>query len=523
MTTLRYHLDLLAYALKSRGLTHVVISPGSRNAPIVAGFLRINGFSLLSAPDERAAAFMALGAADATGKPAAVICTSGTAVLNLYPAICEAYYRQVPLLAITADRPADLIDRWDGQTIHQDQIFEKHIRASFHFNGDLHDTAVTPDWLQTVTGAWDRACGPDRGPVHLNIPIEEPIYAGLDEPVSVEWPELPPVLHAETPPPAALPALPESGSVLVLAGQMPPDPALDRALSDLSASVPVLTDILSNIRGESFIHGTERPEIFTAAEAPELLLTTGMSVVSKPLKTWLRQHKPRRHIHVSAGGFVGDPFFTSPQVVTAEPADFFLALANVGVNVSPSYLQSWKSTAASSIPDAETNLAGLICSMTGEADHVHLANSLTIRMANRMTGPKSFMYGNRGTSGIDGTVSTAAGFAWAQPDARVICITGDIGFLYDKNALWCNPLPANLKIIIINNGGGMIFDKLKGPELLPALRPYIHTPHQLHAREVAAHYGVAYACCDEAQARDHISRFLEQPETAILEINTTTT
>lgn len=466
---------------------------------------------------------MALGAADATGKPAAVICTSGTAVLNLYPAICEAYYRQVPLLAITADRPADLIDRWDGQTIHQQNIFEKHIRAGFHFSGDLHDASVTTDWLQMITGAWDHACSSDRGPVHLNIPLEEPIYAGLNEPVSTEWPEMPQILSSVPPQNADFPALPASGRVLVIAGQMPPDTMLNTALSGLSGRVPVMADILSNIKGDSVIHGTERPEIFSGAEAPDLLITTGLSVVSKPLKTWLRQHRPGRHIHITAGGFVGDPFFTSPEVLTAEPAAFFQALANAAAHIPADYLESWKNAAASSVPDEESNMIGLICTAAGREDHIHLANSLTIRLANRMTRPMSYMYGNRGTSGIDGSVSTAAGFAWARPDAGVICITGDIGFLYDKNALWCNPMPRNLKIIILNNGGGMIFDKLKGPEQLPALRKYIHTPHQLHASDIAAHYGVYYARCDEAQASGYISRCLEQPDTAILEINTTST
>lgn len=464
---------------------------------------------------------MALGAADATGKPAAVICTSGTAVLNLYPAICEAYYRQVPLLAITADRPADLIDRWDGQTIHQDNIFEKHIRAGFHFEGDLHDEQASASWLKMVTDAWDSSCGSNPGPVHLNIPISEPVYAGLSEPVNTHWPEIQPATAATPWPMPGLPELKGTEKILVIAGQQSPDQDLERAMTGLASNVPVLADILSNVKGDAVIHGTERAELFTNAEAPDLLITTGLSVVSKPLKTWLRQHRPGRHIHITSGGFVGDPFFTSPEVLTAEPAAFFQALANAAAHIPADYLESWKNAAASSVPDEESNMIGLICTAAGREDHIHLANSLTIRLANRMTRPISYMYGNRGTSGIDGSVSTAAGFAWARPDAGVICITGDIGFLYDKNALWCNPMPPNLKIIILNNCGGMIFDKLKGPEQMPELRKYIHTPHQLHARDIAAHYGVSYARCDEAQAGDHISRCLEQHDTAILEINTT--
>ncbi|MFM7764567.1 MAG: thiamine pyrophosphate-binding protein, partial [Sphingomonadales bacterium] len=163
MSHLRQNLDSFAHAFKALGIKHIVVSPGSRNAPIVAGFIRIGGFNMLSAPDERAAAFMAMGSAQATGKPAVVICSSGTAVLNLYPGICEAYYQRIPLIAISADRPENLIDQWDGQTIHQKNIFEKHILRSFYPETDLHESIVETELLNFVSQAVEISTGEPCG------------------------------------------------------------------------------------------------------------------------------------------------------------------------------------------------------------------------------------------------------------------------------------------------------------------------------------------------------------------------
>lgn len=499
LSKLRYHLDLLAHTLKTQGLTHIVVSPGSRNAPIIAGFLREGDFEILSAPDERAAAFMAMGASQATGRAAAVICTSGTAVLNLYPGICEAWYQQIPLIAITADRPAEMIDRWDGQTIHQPGIFEKHIRGQYNMNVSLHQEGAEAAVIQTACEAWDEAHRFNGAPVHINIPLEEPIYANIDGPLTTEWPPIPYYKGHAAPLAVTIPeVITNTSNLLILAGQMSPRPELNAALNTLADHVPVLADILSNITGKNIIQGTESMVRSAMPQVPEVLVTCGKSIVSKVLKTWLRANKPRHHFHVTEGGFVGDPFFTNPTVITCNPVHFFAALQHLQSQEQQAFRQSWMDAFHTQIPDAEKNMTGRLMTAAKGAVTWHLANSLTIRLANRLTEPKGKIFGNRGTSGIDGTISTAAGYAWGQPDELVVCITGDVGFLYDKNAYWCHPRPKNLRTLVINNRGGKIFSALDGPGRYPELLPLIETPHDLSAAHIAAHYGLTYRAMNEA-------------------------
>lgn len=499
------------------GLSHVVVSPGSRNAPIVAGFIRVGGFELLSAPDERTAAYMALGSALATGRAAAVICTSGTATLNLYPGICESFYQQVPLIAITADRPGYMIDRWDGQTIRQKNLYHPHILASLQPENDLHSVSAFQEITEIAFKAWETANAPAKGPVHINIPLEEPIYDGLNAPLTLA-PLQRDNTEPEQPSAAEIPAaLSEARKPLVLAGQMSPNRMLNDILMKLSYKIPVMADVLANVSGGHILNGTEDKNRFNYQEPPDVLITTGMSVVSKTLKNWLRNNKPKHHFHISAGGFTGDPFFTLPQTIHTSPEEFFSSLLNM-------YNAENFSTSAPGTENQLTGEAGIVqCLMeTAGADTaIHLGNSMTIRYANRIFSPTGLRYGNRGTSGIDGSLSTAAGFAWAEPAKNVLCITGDIGFLYDKNAFWCTPLPENLKVAVLNNAGGIIFDIIQGPSELPSLRPYINTPHQLKIISIAEHYQIDYLHMSSADIDPQkINQWLRTEGTSILEITT---
>jgi 2-succinyl-5-enolpyruvyl-6-hydroxy-3-cyclohexene-1-carboxylate synthase len=522
LSELRYHLDLFAHALKSAGITHAVISPGSRNAPIVAGLIRVGGFELLSAPDERAAAFMALGAAQATGRAAAVICTSGTAALNLYPGICEAYYQRIPLLAITADRPAALLDQWDGQTIRQDRIFEKHSLANFTLSDDLHKKGGANAIIETVLSAVSICHGHPHGPVHINVPLSEPIYENLDAPL-FSFPEInPPEIAALSN--VALPsAFLVNKKILVLAGQSTPNPEIAAILNQVAAEIPVLADVLSNIPGENIIRSTELIDANEDLDCPDILLTIGLGIVSKSLKMKLRQFKGLQHFHLGDGGFTGDPFFTSPVTLHGQPSNFLRQLAaQISQHHNPVFLQAWKS-AAKAAPDTEEEALWVdnIVKHVSSEGCLQLGNSMAVRFANRLQRLPKFVFGNRGTSGIDGSVSTAVGYAWANPEKHVTCVTGDIGFLYDKNALWCNPLPANITIIVLNNGGGMIFDRLHGPEKLPQLRPFTNTPHSFTAKDISIHYNIPYTSLKGLQTQKELPLVMGINQTQIIEIFTT--
>ena len=517
MSFLRHNLDSFAHAFKSLGISHVVVSPGSRNAPIVAGFLRIGGFNMLSAPDERAAAFMALGAAQATGKPALVMCTSGTAALNLYPGICEAFYQRVPLIAITADRPENLIDQWDGQTIRQKDIFEKHILKGFHAASDLHEKAAETELLALATESVSISMGKPRGPVHINIPLSEPIYEGLETPVSKNWAKPAPVKAESQLEPNIPAALQHTPRILFLAGQLPPDEILKHTLQTISKTYPVVADVLSNIQGESIINGTENLAAIAEQFKPDALITLGLSVVSKSLKLQLRKLNIPLHFHLGDGGFTGDPFFTNPKTLNI-PANTFLThwLKCINHPMDSAFYRAWQNAVSETKKsDTEAELIQKLILQIPKNACLQLGNSMIVRHANRCKTLPDFVFGNRGTSGIDGSVSTAVGYAWARPDQQVYCLSGDIAFLYDKNAWWCNPLPANIRVVVINNGGGMIFDRLQGPEKMPELRHYMHTPHHYTAQSIAEHYNIPYSSCKA----EEIKNLIEIPS-GILEIFT---
>ena len=498
LSHLRYNLDSFANALKSLGIEHIVVSPGSRNAPIVAGFIRIGGFRMLSAPDERAAAFMALGSAQATGKPAVVICTSGTAVLNLYPGICEAYYQRIPLIALTADRPENLIDQWDGQTIHQENIFEKHILHSFHPKTDLHKKEAEQELLYFASQAAGISSGMPNGPVHINIPLSEPIYQNLDSPVATsfnvpEKPAKPTTLEFQIPDKCI-----SAEKILFLVGQKKPDNDVSRILQGISVHYPVVADVLSHVDGKNIIKGTENISALTEQHRPDILITLGLGVVSKSLKQELRKLNIPAHIQLGDGGFTGDPFFTQPETIHIPAAVFLEILLKTRYSKPcPAFYDAWQSVIKESeLKDTEAALVKTIVNLIPDNSCLQLANSMTVRHANRCKNLPDRIFGNRGTSGIDGSVSTAVGYAWAKPEQKVYSITGDIGFLYDKNAWWCNPLPKNILVIIINNHGGMIFDRLQGPEKLPELRNFVHTEHHFNAKAIAEHYEVSYNACN---------------------------
>lgn len=517
LSHLRHNLDAFAHAFKALGIHHIVVSPGSRNAPIVAGFIRVGGFSMLSAPDERAAAFMALGSAQATGKPAVVICTSGTAVLNLYPGICEAYYQRIPIIAISADRPENLIDQWDGQTIHQKDIFEKHILQSFHLTADVHESEAEKDLLSHAAMAAAVSTGKPCGPVHINIPLKEPIYADLDAAVetSFESPELP---FENSHNKISIPTeWLDAGKILILVGQNKPDENLRNVLRSVSQVFPVLTDALSNAQSEHTIGCTENMDMLSDVHRPEILITMGMGVVSKNLKMQLRKLGITSHFHLGDGGFTGDPFFTRPTTLHANASGILPEwLSQYRGKADSNFLHDWRTVCLEKPhQDTESEIISNILKNTPQNACLQLGNSMVVRYANGCAKLPDIVFGNRGTSGIDGSVSTAMGYAWANPEKQVYCITGDIGFLYDKNAWWCNPLPKNILVIIVNNRGGLIFDRLQGPEKLPELRNFVHTPHHLDAKAIAEHYNVLYSSCNGADFDSSMLSF-----TGILEIFT---
>jgi len=324
------------------GITEVVLSPGSRSAPLTLAFARHPAYQgkLRVVPDERAAAFIGLGLAQATRRPVVLVCTSGTAGLNYAPAVAEAFFQQIPLLVLTADRPPEWIDQLDGQTIRQRNLYGAHAKGTFDFPVDTTHPDAKWHAELLISEAINLSLAGPAGPVHVNVPLREPFYPlageamGYEETVKIIRED-----HANTilPPAEILDLrrrLGEAGRVLVVAGQQPEDPTLTAALYEFAAArhVPVVADTIANLgdvpavrHHDIFLAGL--PKAQKTDLRPDLLITFGQSLISKSLKLYLRDAAPAQHWHLQPAGEVADTFRQLTRIIRVQPAVFFQQLA----------------------------------------------------------------------------------------------------------------------------------------------------------------------------------------------------
>ena len=490
----------------AKGVTNIVISPGSRNAPLIIGFVNNPKFTCYSIADERSAAFFALGIAQQIKKPVAVICTSGSALLNYYPALAEAFYSQIPFIVISADRPLDKIDIGDGQTIRQENVFENHSL----YNANLVDGASTENdskIREAITISIAK-----KGPVHINAPFEEPLYEKVSElsitvnsdayandnpVVSTEnWNEFASIWNT-------------SKKKLVLVGVNEPDAIATSVVDFLAnnASVVVMTETTSNLHHPSFINNIDT--IITPFSSddfevfqPEILVTFGGMVVSKRIKAALRKYQPKHHWHIDSLRAY-NTFGCLTKHFETDPNTFFKALIPLLQPIESNYFETFEAINSlrkekhkaylSKIPFSDFKVFEKVIQSLPINSHLQISNSSAIRYAQLIDiHPSIEVYCNRGTSGIDGSTSTAIGAAVAN-EKQTVLITGDISFLYDSNALWNNYIPKNLKIVLINNGGGGIFRILPGHDETPVFNTFFETSHCLTAEHLAKMYGFEYA------------------------------
>lgn len=521
----------------AKGITNIIISPGSRNAPLIIGFVNNPAFTCYSIADERSAAFFALGIAQQIQKPVAVICTSGSALLNYYPAVAEAFYSQIPLVVISADRPSDKIDIGDGQTIRQEKVFQNHSL----FNANLlENTSIDNDnlILKALTIAEE-----NKGPVHINAPFEEPLYETVNQLsisensfASANEKQLVPIQISEE----MIQIWNTSKKKLVLVGVNNPN-EMEENVADFLANdqaVVVLTETTSNWHHPSFINTIDTlitpfsPEDFEAFQ-PEILITFGGMVVSKRIKAFLRKYKPKHHWHIDSLRAY-DTFGALTQHFKTHPNAFFNALIPVSKPLSSDYfsiydqinsLRKIKRTAyLDTIPFTDFKVFDAVLSQLPQNSQLQISNSSAIRYAQLIDiHPSIEVFCNRGTSGIDGSTSTAIGAAVVNKKQTVL-ITGDISFLYDSNALWNNYVPKNFKIILINNGGGGIFRILPGHEETTVFNTFFETSHCLTAEHLAKMYGFQYQIAsNEDTLQDAITNlFSQNDQPTILEIFTPT-
>lgn len=516
MTKNHDNINILTSLMHHHGIENIVISPGSRNAPAVILFSASGFFRLHSVVDERSAGFYAMGMAQYLRKPVALLCTSGTAVLNYSPAMAEAYYQKLPLLAITADRPEEWIGQGDGQTISQREVFANYVRKSYHLPEGIFEKPRYAERL--ISEAIARTQYPVPGPVHINLPVPEPLYdidtqTGFHE---VETMVYSPV--AGRVPDEFLTDWNACSRKMILAGQMPPDEVVQACLRKMATdpSVVILTETTTNASDPHFIACIDRviegmSEAQFSTYRPELLVTIGGAVVSKKVKTLLRRMKPPRHWHISPDPeeFFTDTYLSLTHTLPLNGQDFLEQLASQAIPVESDFGGVWQKrnairqqihqTFEELAPFADFRVYQALFQSIPVHHAIHLGNSTPVRYTQLFDHtPGRTFYANRGTSGIDGCVSTAAGFA-AVADTPVTVITGDIGFLYDSNALWNAKLPSALTIILINNQGGNIFRILDGPDRFAELEEFIETRHTLDASRICQTFGVEYHRADSPE------------------------
>ncbi|NDP20637.1 MAG: 2-succinyl-5-enolpyruvyl-6-hydroxy-3-cyclohexene-1-carboxylic-acid synthase [Paludibacter sp.] len=521
------------------GIRKVIIAPGSRNAPLIFAFTAQPEMECLSITDERSAAYFALGIALQASEAVALVCTSGTAVLNFAPAIAEAYYQNLPLIVFTADRPAEMIDQADGQTLRQTNIFGNYIKASF----DLPVETIIDSDLdfsnRQVSQAVDTALSYPQGPVQINVPMREPIYTALPETHSN--PKIIKTIAAQTiPTKESLDKLQKSWNKfekkMVVFGVYPKNEKLNKLANQLAnePDVVVICENLSNIAGDKII---TRPESFFSSLSneekisfkPDLLITIGHSVICKQLKLFLREQKPLEQWQFESSLPYIDTYKSLTTIIPGLAVDvldempFGKAESSFSekFQVQNQIIAKRHEAFVANAPISDMIAVTKLLELAPENTTLHLANSTSVRWTQLFPTRSDISYFcNRGTSGIDGSLSTAAGFAYVSKKPNVF-LTGDLSFIYDSNGLWNNYIGNNIKIIVLNNNGGNIFRFIGDKQLMEKSLDFFTTPHKVKIKPLVEAYGLNYMACDKTESLERtMKEFFSTEKATVLEIFT---
>lgn len=531
-TTSKISVQILLEALLHHGIEDLVFSPGSRNAPLVIGLVGSGKFRSICIHDERSAAFFAMGMALVSRKPVPVLCTSGSALLNYSPAVAEAYYQRIPFMVISADRPLHWIDQGDGQTIRQNGIYANFIDYQVSFPEEATSSEMQVRYNESIQTALNFA---QYGPVHVNMPFEEPLYNLMDySPLKL--------IQTKTARATANLDDTEYSSLLnywtshekrmVIVGQLTPNSGLEKAIAILAndSKNVVLTENISNVEIEGIIPCIDR--ILAAFDTnnesykPTCLMVIGGAVISKKIKAFLRKSK------LTLVWKIGEEF---PEMETYQrldrsfvmpPKDFldkFTSNYPIEKNESEElYGNHWRKLFKETerkhdeflerTEHSDFKVVGLVIKNIPAKSTLHLGNSSVARYAQLFNLKKQLEFHcNRGTSGIDGSVSTAAGAALKQKDQIHTLLVGDVSFFYDSNALWNNYLSDNLRIIMIHNGGGGIFEIIPGPSDSKFRDDFFVAKHTYNAEHLCRAFDVEYLFVNKFENLEYALKELYKP------------
>lgn len=503
------NINILTSLMVAHGVRTIVVCPGSRNAPLAHNFSVCRQLRCISVTDERSAGFYAIGLSLASGEPVAVCVTSGSALLNLAPAVCEAYYREIPLLVISADRPQAMIGQLQGQTMVQTGALAGIVRHSVTLPEPADATA---QWFcnRLVNEALSLMVSLASGPVHVNVPVSEPLFGFSAETLPEERVVR---VHRAVATEATMSSLAAcvaaSPRLMVVVGQLPFTESLRSAtaLERLRSYAVVLTDHLaSDCRG--VMPSLDRMAMLlteTGDYAPDTVVYVGGNMVSKSMRQFLQGCRPANSYVVTADGKLTDVLMTATDIVEATPSqalDAMAAALNGKQNADTAWTERWHGICAQSVvsgcePEYSQVAAvrEFFKAIEGSDCCVHLANSMSVRAG--LLYADRYVYVNRGVNGIEGSLSTAAGFSLMSA-IPVYCVIGDLSFFYDVNALWHGNLCGNFRILLLNNGCGGIFRRFGKLEDSPALDGMVMARHNTSAEGACQQNGVAYRAVHEA-------------------------
>ena len=525
-------------ACKAKQIKHIVISPGSRNAPLTIGFANDPYFNCYSIVDERCAAFFALGIAQQRREPVAVVCTSGSALLNYYPAFSEAFYSNIPLIVISADRPSIKIDIGDGQTIRQVNVLANHSAYNANLSDETHSDKSN---FYELNRALNTAIE-EQLPVHINVPFEEPLYLTTEEQYPFEniVAEIKNPIVNEDKATNFVKHWNSSAKKMVLVGVLTPNSVESQYIEWLAKdpSVVVLTETTSNLHHSHFIPYidklltyTEKDPTLKEALRPDLLLTFGGLVVSKKIKQFLRSYQPAYHYNVDLHKDYNS-YFCLTAHFKADINTFLKEVTPKLMSVSSNYQQQWLKVKneiqqthleyINQTPFSDLKVYSEVFKNIPNDYIVQISNSSAIRYAQLIKAHPSWkVFCNRGTSGIDGSMSTAIGAAVGSASPTVF-ITGDLSFFYDSNALWNKYIPQNFRVILLNNQGGGIFRILPGDKTDSNFEYFFETPHKLTAEHFCKMYNINYqSATNLTDLQRKIGDFYEKSDVPkLLEVHT---
>jgi 2-succinyl-5-enolpyruvyl-6-hydroxy-3-cyclohexene-1-carboxylate synthase len=513
----------IAEVCAQKGVKKFVLSPGSRCAPLTISLLRHPEIDCITVTDERSAAFIAMGIAQQSGETVGLVCTSGTAVLNYYPAITEAFYQGIPLLVLTADRPPEWIDQFDNQSIRQKEVYSKHILKSFETPVDLSSQDSKWHFYRIMSEAINTTSYPIKGPVHVNVPLREPLYPKLDQDIDfdknikiIRQSKIQNTLPLEEQN-YLLDKINSCEKIMIVAGMNDYNYNLVNSLEKLHSSKKfvVISDITSNTSESNSINNID--SILTSIDdinlAPDLIISFGNAVISKNLKTFIKKYKPKENWFIKESGLVGDTYQSLTNIINVTPEYFFDYLSNnlEKINIKPNYSSLWIENEISIISKlenyfeqnnfSELDIVHKIMKSLPNDSLLQLGNSMSVRYASYVgldSNKKIKVNSNRGTSGIDGSISTSVGACISSKKITTV-ITGDLSFFYDKNSLWNNYVPEHLRIVILNNHGGGIFRILDGSSKLPELDNYFETKNNVTAENMLKDYNCDYFKCSSLE------------------------